>query len=32
MNTQDEILQAFNDYRNGMLQRREDNPWEADEL
>ncbi|KAI8473653.1 MAG: RmlC-like cupin domain-containing protein [Monoraphidium minutum] len=32
MNTQDEIHQAFNDYRNGMLQLAEDNPWDADEL
>lgn len=32
MNTQEEIFQAFNDYRNGMLQRREDDVWAADEL
>lgn len=33
MNTDEEIYQAFVDYRNGMLQNPEDNPWNAsDEL
>lgn len=32
MNTQEEIAQAFADYRNGMLQRKDDDVWAADEL
>lgn len=32
MSTQEEIMQAFRDYRNGMLQRAEDDVWAADEL
>lgn len=31
MNTQDEIMQAFADYRNGMLQRADDDPWAHDD-
>jgi len=32
MNTQEEINQAFADYRSGHLQRADDDVWAADEL
>jgi redox-sensitive bicupin YhaK (pirin superfamily) len=31
MNTQDEIYQAFMDFRSGQLQRRTDDVWASDD-